>query len=1256
MKKSTILIGIIWFCLGAYAQKIQKPVITDISKSNIRYKISGNTVWEITNSSVVTNHETGVSFDLLTQEEKDAGHTCRISDINEAGTAAIGSYDSKSAYWSKENGGWRLLEMPEDREGNITAMSDNGKFAVGSIPPSADDIYKEEAVIWDLTTGKMISPEGIPELDMQHDNQEQNRFTDISPDGRYILGSMSFSYVYPIALFSYIYDREEKTYHAIGFTPDDMRPWQPHYESLLFTDFPQMSHNGKWVTGQAYIGKEIPGSQFLNEYRVAFRYNVVTKETEVFDTEDGQDITGYQIDDNGNVYGATPTNVPLREWYIHTGKYWIGGQQIYSQKYGIDFYSYTGFNYTGTPTAITGDGRYMLCLVDPNMTESYFVEFPNPIPEECKSINLLGNYRVNPESGSSFTTLRNIDVTFSRNINIIADGNSVELLDEEGNVIRKSLSIKTTDNSKNKIRIAFRTQNLEQGKKYFIVIPAGTVSISEDVSMTNEEIKIEYTGRENKPVSMQSVYPADGSAIAKIDYSANPVILTMNTHVALTDTASAYLYSTTDGKYICNMTLARNGDRVAAYPTGTQYLFEGNSYTIVIEEGSITDITGGCPNEEIRINYNGLYVREINSDEHILFSCDFNKMDVSLQTFLLYEGDHNIPTSDMQSLEFDKDNTPWNFSIRESLASTDFCAASHSSYFPAGKSDDWMVTPQLYIPDEKCILSFDAQSYRNGCEDRIKVIIFESDESYNYLTANIIEKMKSEGKVVVNEVLSPGLSEEDLSDDWQNFSVSLAEYSDKNIYIAFLNDNENQSMIFVDNITVEHNTLHTIALNNPQTVIGKESEVISGLIGINSTTEEYTTVELTLKDNDGNIIDQISENGINLKKGDTYRFAFNKPLPLTVGETTIFSIETRLNDYTHTTTSFIKSLMFETTKRIVLEEYTGADCGNCPMGILAIENLEKNLGDRFIPISIHTYGSDRLSVGLGNYTSYLGLIGAPSGIINRNGIISYPMWQNPDDTHFYFNNEETNETWADMAQQELTTLAEFDINADAIYNVENGTADLTVSVHSAINATNLNLNIFTVVLEDKLFNYQTNYFSKYTDPIFGEWGEGGIYGSSTTTYLNNDVARGCSSLFGGTGGYFPQKMEAGHTYTANMSVTLPQNISDINNAKVAVMLIDANTDKMINAARTPISTENTGIHGTEAENAALNISCDNNSIIVSATDDTQVTAILYSLDGQIISANTGTRQVTVNTNGYKGVTIIKTITDKQTTVSKFLIK
>ncbi len=1256
MKKSVIIISIILYCLGTYAQIAQQPVITDISKSNINYKISGNTVWEITNSSVVTNHETRASFDLLTKEERSAGHTCRITDINEAGTAAIGRYDDKSAYWSKENGGWIFLEMPDDMQGGITAMSDNGKYAIGNMSPSNNE-YVEEGFIWDLSTGKMIEPEGIPELDMQHENQNQNRFIDISPDGRYILGTMSFSYVYPVALFSYIYDREEKNYHAIGFTPDDLHPWQSHYNGLLFTDFPQMSHNGKWVTGKAYIGKEIPGSQFLNEYMVAFRYNVETQQIEVLDTEEGQDITGYHIDDNGNVFGATPTNVPLREWYIHTGKYWVSGQQLYSQKYGIDFYNYTGFGYTGTPTDITGDGRYMLCLVDPNTRENYLVQFPNPAAEECKTINLLGSYKVSPEEGSAFTTLKSIDITFSRNVNVIASENSVELRDEEGNLIRKSLSIKNTDNSKNKIRIGFRTQELTQGKKYVVVIPAGILSINEDASMRNEEIRIEYTGRENKPLYAHTIYPADGSSLAKIDYSSNPVMLTMNAYVSLTDTASAYLYNTKEDKYICNMILAYNADRVAVYPASTQYLFNDNNYTVVIEKGSITDITGGCPNEEIRINYNGTYVREINSDDHILFSCDFNKIDVSLQTFMLYEGDHHIPATAMQSFEFDQDNTPWNFSIRESSSSFDYCAASHSFYSPAGKSDDWMVTPQLYIPDEQCILSFDAQSYRYGYEERIKVIIFESDESYNYLSQSTIDRMRNEGKLVVNELLSPGLSEENLSNDWTNFTVDLAEYSGKNIYIAFLNDNENQNMIFVDNVIVEHDVQHTIALNNPQTVIDKASETISGIITINSTTSEYNKIELTLKDSEGDVVSRISEDGLQLKKGDTYKFTFSEPLPLTVGEINVFSIETQLNDYQNTTSSFIKDLMFETTKHIVLEEYTGADCGNCPMGILAIENMEKDLGDIFIPISIHTYGSDRLSAGLGNYTTYLGLIGAPSGIINRSGVISYPMWQNPEDTRFYFNSTETNDTWSDMAHKELATYTDIDIDADVVYNAENGTADITVSARSAINSSNLNLNLFTVILEDNLFNYQSNYYSKYTDPIFGEWGEGGIHGSSTTTYINNDVARGCSSQLGGTGGYLPQDMKAGDTYTANLSVKLPQNISNINNTKVVVMLIDANTDKMINATRTALCSDETGIHDTDTEDATLNISCDHHdNVIVSAAEDTQITAILYNLNGQIISENTGTRQVVVSTNNYKGTTVVKVITDKQTTTRKFVIK
>ena len=47
--------------------------------------------------------------------------------------------------------------------------------------------------------------------------------------------------------------------------------------------------------------------------------------------------------------------------------------------------------------------------------------------------------------------------------------------------------------------------------------------------------------------------------------------------------------------------------------------------------------------------------------------------------------------------EFNADNTPWNFTLRSSTETEDYCAGSHSMYNPAGKSDDWMALPQQYI-------------------------------------------------------------------------------------------------------------------------------------------------------------------------------------------------------------------------------------------------------------------------------------------------------------------------------------------------------------------------------------------------------------------------------------------------------------------------------------------------------------------------------------------------------------------------------
>ena len=101
------------------------------------------------------------------------------------------------------------------------------------------------------------------------------------------------------------------------------------------------------------------------------------------------------------------------------------------------------------------------------------------------------------------------------------------------------------------------------------------------------------------------------------------------------------------------------------------------------------------------------------------------------------------------------------------------------------------------------MLTFQSQSYLKSKEDRLKVIVYAADDVYTSLSKTIVDKMRYEGEVIYDEIQSPGKSEEDLAGDWTDNMVLLKKYAGKNIYIAFVNDNRNQSAVFVDNIKVE---------------------------------------------------------------------------------------------------------------------------------------------------------------------------------------------------------------------------------------------------------------------------------------------------------------------------------------------------------------------------------------------------------------------------------------------------------------------
>lgn len=1194
----------------------------------------------------LVNLNTGEEVYLQTSDDYSSNGACHATAVSNDGTIVVGSCQSTPAYWSKATGTWTKFTG----EGSFSAVTADGHYAVGSIN-AGNEWMKSTGILYDLTTNTLIpTSEGLQAKDMSHTATGQYLFNDISDDGRYVLGRLSQSFPGD-GCFCFIYDVQEKKTSAIGFTISDTSSWTTSYEDLLFIDEAFMSNDGTYVTGLAYT---------TSDNYVAFKYKVATGDFEMYNESGDVGIFGYAIGNDGTILGTTPYSTPLREWYVRTGNYWISAAQIFSQKYGIDFYSATNYERTGYPTSFTSDGTTVVSTVDPESGESYMVKFPENLTDICNGLNLLGDYTVEPASGSTFAKVHNVKINFSRDIAVVGSYLNVALKDENGNVVSNPVSGNGVYANGKVLTLSFRASKsaIPAGKTYTVEIEPGVVTIKGDATKRNEKIVISYTGREDVAVDTTSVYPANNSEVSFIDNSSNPIILTYDADVQVTDTAKARLINLNDSSIVCDLNVGAQGKYIALYPSAKQYLFQGAKYQVVLDSASVSDVMGRNVGAAVTLNYTGVYEREISQDDATLFFDDFSNTSQSYVNFMRYEGDHLTPTSTMQTWTFDADNTPWNFTIRENEESTDNCAASHSMYEPAGKSDDWMVIPQLNIPDEFCTLTFLAQSYKMNKKDTLKVLVYTSDENINALSAATVEKMRSEGDVVFNEQLNPGATEEGLSGEWTQYAIDLAKYSGKNIYIAFVNENEDQSAIFVDSVSVMRQLKYLISLSNAESVVNQESIDIAGTLTANSDIDTYTSASLSLCDADGNQVGEtITQTGLALKKGDKLPFAFTTPLPLAKASVNKFSIKVKLDDYTDTKSSQVKNLSFKPVRNVVLEEFTGTTCPNCPRGILAIENLREKFGSNIIPVSIHTYTGDNLGSGLSSYSTSLGLTAAPSGIVNRNGIISEPMWKSPIDACWYFSDEVYGSCWFDYVTEEMNTPADAEITADKMtFDETASTFSIPLSVKYALSAKNLSLNVFVTVVEDGIIASQENNLGSTEDANFGDWGMGGKYSATTNSGITHDDV--CRAYYGnveGTSGYLPQSMTAGEPFDFTFTGTIPTSLSVRDNAKAVVMLLDAVTGKVINATVARFDGES-GIKNVTANGAIGDITVRSDNGNITVLTDGAANIAVYSITGTQIAAAKSNGATTLSAAGNRGPVIVKVTTANGTAVKKLIVR
>ena len=1097
-------------------------------------------------------------------------HTCAIS---EDGSIIGGGIGGNPAFY--KDGVWTLLAYDYvDYQAEVVSIRQNGKYMVGM---AYNDSFRMRPLLWE--DGKLVDLEGLPDRDVNGNMLGTGtctmRFYDISEDGRYILGGMSTN-VSNDGCCYFVYDSEKKSYNYLGakLLSEKIESGELYPESEVEgSAAPILSQNGKYVAGTVFLLYN-DGTFFGRDTHVPFLYNVETEDFTLYEGAQNEDLIILGVTNDGHIVASTPylnTALQRNVVFLSDDGQWYTLENILKQEYGIDFCEASGLTMSGTVSGISADGKVLTAMGPGVVNDGYSVFLDDcTFFDATKNVNLLSDYEVIPADNSKIALLENVYVRFD-NLYQPVSKDAVEIRTSDGSVVAKSKDIALYNDEDRLYEITFDLVDLEGGVKYDVVIPEGTFTVP-SVGHNNKEIVVSYIGRDTKPVVAESVFPADNSAVNELSIY-NMITLGFDTEVAVVTGKTGYLYQDDKESPLCELMLVASDNQVSAYPAVGLKLMKDSEYKVVIPEGSIVDNLGYCPNDEITLDYKGAYeipAPDIYSD--YLFFEDFNDMAASLAHMLRYEGDHNEPIADMKYMEFDADNQPWNFSIRESADSYDFVAASHSMYTNQGQSDDWMSTSQITLSNgkEHFSLNFQAQSYYKNKEDRLKVIVWECEEVFNSLNSDIVDRMRDEGKVVFHEKLSPGAKEEVFEDDWVDYKVDLDPYKGKSIYIAFVNENQNQSMIFVDNIKVEKMANYRLGFLMPSNVTSVEKITVEAYVEVTSD-ETFNNLKAVLRDGADKEVSTFTATGIDLsKESGVYKFTFDKELELEKGEDNPYSMVVTLDEDEQAVNSSILQLLFETTKRVVVEEMTGDWCGNCPLGILCMEELEKTIGDKVIPVSIH----NRDEYDWADYYNFLGLSAAPSGRVNRMEKITYPVVK-LDNGSYSFTTVTGDETFKDYVVSELQSPAVADIKiTEAEFYDGSANIGVKAEVNFAINASDVNYNILTLLVEDGLPGRQSNYFAGQTDPLLGEWATGGSY--KNVKYL--DVARSISgNSFYGEYGYIPSVVKAGEIYSAD--ITLPISaVESLDNCKVICMLIDVSTGYICNAYRlNNIGFDDTGV-------------------------------------------------------------------------------
>jgi hypothetical protein len=567
-------------------------------------------------------------------------------------------------------------------------------------------------------------------------------------------------------------------------------------------------------------------------------------------------------------------------------------------------------------------------------------------------------------------------------------------------------------------------------------------------------------------------------------------------------------------------------------------------------------------------------------------------------------------------------NKAW---IRLQFDANTIVAASTSYYSPAGKANDWLVSPPISIPAGSTVgLSWAAVAFDSEWSDGYKVYISTTGNQISDFTTQPVFSVSEE---------NPSLTYR---------YVPLSAYAGKTIYIAWVNDSYDQFILGVTDITIGASKfsispdIPTYVQTDEVTVKGTLTNLLNP---ITSFTAHYTV--------NGETYSQ-QFNNLNIAGGTKYSFQFDRKISLPNGGSAAYEVWVSTDGYTTPKKSGLVARVAEQyLRKIVGEEATGTWCGWCPRGAVYMAYMKNTYPD-FLGIAVHN--DDPMEVTEYDAAVSAKVAGYPSGLINRT------IEADPSNFEYYYNQLRNSPTpvkiklsakFTDKTKNRIVA----NIQSDFAVNYTN-TADFKLSI---------------VVSENNVKGTssgyaQSNYYSG------GSYGTMGEYASLPATVpasqmVYQDVARALFGTFNGFEESIPKTIAIGSPVNYTYTFDLPSSVSNVDNIEVTAFIIDSKTGEILNGDRVAAS----GITVTaiqEIQLSGLTVNAYKNSpetiaIDIETENEKAVSYALFGLDGKLVkeiapTTIDGFHRFEIPSNGLNGIYLIRVKAGQQIVTKKVI--